>query len=144
MTDKTWPDAEIGEVLGSYDRTITAEISNKYLGAVEDNSPWYSSKSPAGTAIINPLMFGDEYVKLYFDCAHYSRNEGTLHSRTEHENYAVLPVGSTVKVSGRISDKFTRRGRRGLTIEVNVANEKGKPVSSTRITLVSIKVYEEK
>jgi hypothetical protein len=143
MEDKTWPDAKIGEVLGSYEKKITKEETHRYLRGVEDKNPWFAENSPVGGPIVNPLMFGDEYVRLYFDCGHYSRNEGTLHSKTEHENHSILPVDSTVRVSGRIADKFVRRGRRGLVIEVNVADDKGTPVSTTRITLVSIKVYPE-
>lgn len=143
MEAKTWPDAVVGEILGSYDKEVTEKESGPYIRAVGDKNPWFSENSPFGGPVINPLMFGDEYVRLYFDCANYSRNEGTLHSRTEHENFGILKVGSKVKVSGRIADKFTRRGRRGLTIEVNVADEQGKPVSTTKITLVSIKVYPE-
>jgi len=143
MEAKTWPDALIGEVLGSYEKEITEKQTSRYLKAIGDNNPWFSQDSPFGGPIINPLMFGDEYVRLYFDCGNYSRNEGMLHSRTEHENFGVLKVGSRVKVSGRIADKFMRRGRRSLVIEVNVADEQGRPVSTTKITLVSIKVYPE-
>lgn len=123
-----WDMVNIGEVL-SRDLHITPELVILYADAVEDYNPWYEGwrmntwhipgESPFGGAIVPPLLVSHFVLSVQFDHTKPFAI-GSIHTYHDTEIFEPIPVGATVCISARATDKFIKRERRYVRHEVTV------------------------
>jgi acyl dehydratase len=133
MNKKQWNDAKIGEDLGTRTYRLSPEEVARYIQAVDDHNPWYTSQSPFGGPIAPPLILGNEYMNLYreqYDVTYL------LNSKMEVEVFQPPRVGSVISTSVRIVDKFIKKERKTLVIEARSRDEEGREISVYTMTLV--------
>jgi acyl dehydratase len=128
-----WDMVEIGDKL-SRELTISPELVILYADGVEDFNPWYEGwrmnswtipgESPFGGAIVPPLLVSHFVLSVQFD---HTRPFaiGSIHTNHDSEILAPIPVGATVRITTRATDKYVKRERRyvrhAVTVE-DVAN----------------------
>ena len=125
-----WDMVEIGESL-SRDLAITPELVILYADAVEDYNSWYEGwrmntwripgESPFGGAIAPPLLVSHFVLSVQFDHTKPFAI-GSIHTFHDTEILAPIPVGATVRITARATDKFVKRERRYVRHEVTVAD----------------------
>lgn len=123
-----WDMVEIGDEL-SRDLHITPELVILYADAVEDFNPWYEGwkmntwhilgESPFGGAIVPPLLVSHFVLSVQFDHTKPFAI-GSIHTFHDSEIIEPIPVGATVRIATRATDKYEKRGRRYVRHEVTV------------------------
>ena len=123
-----WDMVNVGEVL-SRDLHITPELVILYADAVEDYNPWYEGwrmntwhipgESPFGGAIVPPLLVSHFVLSVQFDHTKPFAI-GSIHTYHDTEIFEPIPVGATVRISARATDKFIKSCRK---IEKQLAAE---------------------
>ena len=130
-----WDMVEVGDSL-SRDLTISPELVILYADSVEDFNPWYEAwtmnswrkpgNSPFGPAIVPPMLVSHFILSVQFD---YRKPFaiGSIHTFHDTEILAPIPIGTTVRITCRATDKFVKRERRYLRHDVTVEDaESGK------------------
>lgn len=123
-----WDMVNVGDVL-SRELHITPELVILYADAVEDYNPWYEGwrmntwviegESPFGGAIVPPVLVSHFVLSVQFDHTKPFAI-GSIHTFHDTEILAPIPVGATVRITTRATDKFVKRGRRYVRHEVTV------------------------
>lgn len=125
-----WDMVEIGNALAR-DLHITPELVILYADAVEDFNPWYEGwtmntwttegSSPFGGAIVPPLLVSHFVLSVQFDHTKPFAI-GSIHTYHDSEVLAPIPVGATVRIATKATDKYEKRGRRYVRHEVEVTD----------------------
>lgn len=125
-----WDMVEIGDVL-SRDLYIAPELVILYADGVEDFNPWYEGwkmnswripgESPFGGAIVPPLLVSHFVLSVQFDHTKPFAI-GSIHTYHDSEILEPIPVGATVRITTRATDKYEKRGRRYVRHEAEVTD----------------------
>ena len=128
--DTYWDMVEVGDVL-SRELEITPELVILYADAVEDYNSWYEGwrmntwripgVSPFGGAIVPPLLVSHFVLSVQFDHTKPFAI-GSIHTFHDTEILAPIPVGATVTITARATEKFVKRERRYVRHEVSVTD----------------------
>jgi acyl dehydratase len=123
-----WDMVEIGDEL-SRELTISPELVILYADGVEDFNPWYEGwrmnswtipgESPFGGAIVPPLLVSHFVLSVQFDHTKPFAI-GSIHTNHDSEILAPIPVGATVRITTRATDKYVKRERRYVRHSVTV------------------------
>ncbi|WP_026910481.1 MaoC family dehydratase [Patulibacter minatonensis] len=123
-----WDMVEIGDEL-SRDLHLSAELIILYADAVEDFNPWFEGwrmntwqiegESPFGHAIVPPMLVSHFVLSVQFDHTKPFA-VGSIHTHHDTTVHAPIPVGTTVRITTRATDKYEKRGRRYVRHEVTV------------------------
>lgn len=125
-----WDMVEIGDEL-SRDLEITPELVILYADGVEDYNPWYEAwrmntwriagDSPFGGAVVPPLLVSHFVLSVQFDHTKPFAI-GSIHTFHDSEIIEPIPIGATVRITARATDKYEKRGRRYVRHEVTVTD----------------------
>lgn len=125
-----WDMVTIGDEL-SRDLHLSAELVILYADAVEDFNPWYEGwlmnrwnmpgESPFGRAIVPPMLVSHFVLSVQFDHTKPFAI-GSIHTFHDTQIHEPIPVGSTVRIVTRATDKFVKRERRYVRHEVSVTD----------------------
>lgn len=125
-----WDMVEVGDEL-SRDLHLSAELVVLYADAVEDYNPWYEGwtmnqwhvpgESPFGGAIVPAMLVSHFVLSVQFDHTKPFAI-GSIHTFHDSTVHAPIPVGATVRIATRATDKFEKRGRRYVRHEVRVTD----------------------
>tara|TARA_B100000315_G_scaffold252358_1_gene288986 strand:+ start:570 stop:995 length:426 start_codon:yes stop_codon:yes gene_type:complete len=110
--------AEIGEDLGSYEYVLSRETLDGFRQAVEDpDAPF-------------PTIAVKHDLTAFFMA--YEDNTGGVNAGTEVEFFNPPLPGKKIKVTARISDKYSRRDKPYLVTEARAVDEDGRLLEITR------------
>lgn len=125
-----WDMVEVGDEL-SRDLHLSAELVTLYADAVEDYNPWYEGwtmnswqvegRSPFGGAIVPPVLVSHFVLSVQFDHTKPFAI-GSIHTFHDSVLHAPIPVGATVRIATRATDKYEKRGRRYVRHDVEVTD----------------------
>jgi acyl dehydratase len=123
-----WDMVQIGDEL-SRELHITPELVILYADAVEDFNPWYEGwrmntwhipgESPFGGAVVPPLLVSHFVLSVQFDHTKPFAI-GSIHTFHDSEILEPIPVGATVRITTRATEKYIKRDRRYVRHEVTV------------------------
>ena len=85
------------------------------------NSWCKAGTSPFGPAIVPPLLVSHFVLSVQFDHAKPFAI-GSIHTYHDSEILEPIPVGATVRITTRASDKYEKRGRRYVRHDVTVTD----------------------
>ncbi len=104
----------VGQLCGSHEYAVDAELVAFYAMALDDEHPLHSEFAP-------PLVFHSECYRFVGDW--YLRNlVGNLHGQQDWELFAPIPVGSRVRTRSTVVDRFAKRGRDYVVNETDVCS----------------------
>ena len=103
-----WDTLVVGMDLGPVVTEVTEKAVRNYCLDWDDPNPWYLEASPWGLPVAPPaFMAGLACFRLLgskFDA------RATIGVKSEHEMLAPLFLGQTMVTSGRIVEKYVKRG----------------------------------
>ena len=125
-----WDMVTVGDEL-SRDLHLTPELVILYADAVEDFNPWYEGwvmnkwyqpgESPFGGAIVPPMLVSHFVLSVQFDHTKPFAI-GSIHTSHDTQIHEPIPMGSTVRVLTKATEKFVKRERRYVRHEVTVTD----------------------
>lgn len=125
-----WDMVEVGDEL-SRELHLSAELVVLYADAIEDYNPWYEGwtmnqwhvegRSPFGGAIVPPVLVSHFVLSVQFDHTKPFAI-GSIHTFHDTTLHAPIPVGATVRITTRATDRFEKRGRRYVRHDVEVTD----------------------
>jgi acyl dehydratase len=113
---------EIGEILGQKDVLITDEMVQTSAHAIESARPWYYEDSPFGGRIAPPTIFDNDTLNILDE--KYQRF-GSIHAKQAWEFKNPLRVGKRVSLTVKVIDKYIKRERPYLIMELVAVDEDG-------------------
>ena len=119
----------VGRYYGERQIEVTPELVQHYAESVRDFNPWYSGDSPLGVAIIPALLLHSE---VYRSIDWYLSIFGNLHARQEWELYHPIAVGDTVSVRRQIVERYVKRDRAYVVMEVDCYGKDGRLLNRGR------------
>jgi hypothetical protein len=131
-------DLEAGDVFKPVEYVLTAFMCSEYAHGVEENWEWYhSNHAPGGRQIRPPTMIHVDKMRiLEQNCLKEQRVGGAKgpHARIHYEYYSrhhsVAYMGERLIVSGRITDKYMKRGRTYIDYYLEVHTADGRLVTT--------------
>jgi len=131
-------DLEAGDVFEPVEYVVTPYMASEYAHGVEESCEWFHSpESPAGRQIRPPTMIHVDKMRLLEkNCLKEQRIAGARgpHARIHYEYHArhhsPAFVGERLIVSGRIADRYVKRGRTYLWYEMEVRTGDGRLVTT--------------
>jgi hypothetical protein len=134
MLGATIGDLEPGDVFKPVEYELTAFICSEYAHSVEETCEWFhSARTPDGRQMRPPTMIHVDKMRILEEnCLKERRvsGEAAADARVHYEYHATQHspayVGETLVVSGRITDKYVKRGRTFLCYHLEVHTKDGR------------------
>lgn len=104
--------AEIGEELGSLEYVLTQEMLDNFRASVDDPEAPFPTIAAKHDGAAKRVVYEDEI-------------DGGVNARAEIEFYRPPVPGRKIRVTGRIVDKYWRRGKPYLVTEGTAFDEDG-------------------
>ncbi len=131
-------DLEAGDVFEPVEYVLTAFMASEYAHGVEEGwEGFQSSRAPGGRQIRTPTMIHVDKMRiLEKNCLKERRVGGAKgpHARIHYEYFArhhsPAYVGERLVVGGRITDKYTKRGREYIDYYLEVRTSDGRLVTT--------------
>jgi acyl dehydratase len=105
----------VGRYFGEREVEITPALVAHYAESVQDFNPWYSRESDFGGPVAPALVLHSE---VYTTVDWYLSVFGNLHARQEWELFAPIPVGATVTTRRQVVQRYRKRDRDYVVMEV--------------------------
>lgn len=121
---------QVGEELPPFEIELTDELQGRYLLAVDDDNPWYWKDSPFGGAIAHHSAFDGSPMALVDQ--KYEYPFGWVHAVQETEFYNPVRLTKKVRITGKIADKYVKRGKEYIVVEALVTDEDGVEIMRSR------------
>lgn len=125
----SWEDLTPGTVTGSIEFVVTDEMIDVYLDAMELSHPWFTTGASPYTSRLAP---SDMIAKLAMTevFQNFTQRElgPNMRARQAFKFYAPVRSGTKVKATGRLTEKYERRGKRFVTMEALFTDEQGNPL----------------
>lgn len=118
----SYQNIEVGEELGKKEVLITDEMIRACADAIETKHPWYFEDSPFGGRIAPPTIFDNDTLRMLDE--NYDRF-GSIHTRQVWEFKNPAKLGKRITLNARIIDKYIKRGRGYVTMELEAVDEDG-------------------
>ncbi len=119
----------VGRYYGERRIEITPELVAHYARAVQDQNPWYFGDSPFGGPVAPSLILHSE---VYHTIDWYLSYFGNLHARQEFEFFAPIMVGDRVTARRQIVERYLKRDREYIVLEVGCYDDSGRLLNRGR------------
>ena len=113
-----YDDVQVGEELGSYEYLLTQEMVDLYRRAVDDPDAVFPTIAVKHDATSLSLAYDDQ--------------TGSVNAGNEIELHNPPVPGKTIRVTGRIHNKYVRRDKPYLVIEATATDEDGRLIEKMR------------
>jgi acyl dehydratase len=127
---------EVGQRLGPIRYRVEPEIVRLHLEAVAQEVPPFLADPETGALLMEPGILVRHYMRLL---RNHFRVEGAIHARTEITLAGPARAGQTLTVTGRVAEKYIRRGRAYVVVESTTVDEAGREVCRARDALALAK-----
>ena len=109
---------EIGEELGTYEYVLTPEMLDNFRTAVNDPDASFPTLAVKHDATSFAMVYED--------------NTGGVNAANEVEFFNPPIPGKTIRVTGRVADKYLRRDKPYMVIEATAVDEDGRLLEKLR------------
>ena len=118
-----WDTVIVGDTLGPIEYVVDKEAVEQYCDDWKDPNPIYLKDSPFGGPVVPPAFrAGLDSFRLLatkFD------SHATVGVKTEHEYINPAKIGKRLITTGKIADKYIKRGIEYVVIEYSMVDEDG-------------------
>ena len=122
---KTADQLGIGEEFEPYQFRVTPEFNHQYLEAVDDHHRRYLEETELGPPIVHPALFLN-YCSITKSPSFYlPPGMAAVVAKDEIEYLNPGRVGKSFRVSWKVVDTYTKRGRTYQVTEISVVDEDG-------------------
>jgi hypothetical protein len=133
-------DLDVGDELGPLDHVLTPFLVREYAHAVEDVAERHQGTQQP---IAPPTILHAEKKRLLeHACPAGVGPTARMHLSYDAAHHAVIPAGATVTASGRVTDRFEKKGREHVVLQIEIRD---KQTGQTYITYhdTSIMSYQK-
>lgn len=131
-------DLEAGDVFEPVEYVLTSFMASEYAHGVEESCEWYHSRNaPGGRQMRPPTMIHVDKMRiLEKNCLKERRVSGEkgpnarVHYEYHARQHSPAYVGETLRVSGKISDRYVKRGRTYISYYLEVRTSDGRLVTT--------------
>jgi len=123
----TTVDVYPGKDLGAIEVAITDEMVHHYMNGLDEPNPWYTTASPFGGPVAPVVVYQD--ADTQFKGWYLDNLFGNLWRRQEWEIHAPTHVGQRLYCSARVADRYRRRDRDVVAMEMWVRDEAGQLIA---------------
>jgi 3-hydroxybutyryl-CoA dehydratase len=119
--DIPFDDIVIGQELGPTEIPVNEKIVRDYCDEFKDHNPIYLSGSPFGGPVVPPL-----FQATLHDLGLLGTKwdpHATVPSKTEHELINPARIGKRLSATGKIIDKYIKRGREYVVVQSVIVDE---------------------
>lgn len=127
---------QAGDVLPPLRLTVTQEWVDQNAKFKDDDSPWYSGPSPFGGPIAPVTLNNNDWGR--FLRANDFSMAGIIPTKTIHDYYAPMMVGSDIISTCKILASEERKGRHYVTFEIVTTDVDGNPLLKKVDTLLQM------
>ena len=124
-------DIAIGQELGPISHNLTAEMVRRYAEATGDSSPEAFADVPVAPPSMATIFSTRLMGRVGID-----RPAGSIHAKQEYSFLAPIPSGQVVTTTGKVVEKFEKRGRLYVVFETLTVDARNRPVSRCRVTSI--------
>jgi hypothetical protein len=111
-------DLDRGDVLGPIEYTLSPFVVREYAHAVELHQEYFQGN--AGQ-IAPPTMVHLEKLRLYrYACPAGTGPHARVHIEYDATFHEAVPAGEKLRVQGRVSERYTKRGREYVHMDIEV------------------------
>jgi acyl dehydratase len=119
----TTTDVHEGKDLGTLDIVITRDMVEHYVRGLDEPNPWYTTASPFGEPVAPVIVYQDTDVQ--FKGWYLDNLFGNLWMRQEWEIHAPTRVGQALRCTARVAERYRRRDRDVVAMEMRVHDAAG-------------------
>ena len=151
MLGGTIDDLDKGDVFKPVEYDLTPFICSEYAHSVEENCEWFHSNlAPGGRQMRPPTMIHMEKMRILEEnCTRERRMHGEpapdarVHYEYHAVQHSVAYAGERLVISGKIVDKYVKRGRTFLWYYLETHTKDGRLVTTYNdLTLLRYKAVE--
>lgn len=136
-----WDHVAVGQTF-ALEFDLTPDLVDEYIRGVDDDTSWYRGDSPFGGPVAPPLMLSHLFAKV--TSAHFANTSGRVHTRSDTQVLAPVPVGQRIRMESEVTEKFVKRGRRYFKVVCRAYNEAGQElIREERESLFSLQKVAE-
>jgi hypothetical protein len=121
--------AKVGDELGFREVVIKRALVERIAWANDDYNPWYMERSPWGGRLITPASLGLGYYAY--------PPGGSLFAKEEFEYLKPVKVGQKYRITGRLVERYARKGRDFFVAGFSVTDKNGVEVMRMRKTVAA-------
>jgi len=138
----SYENIKVGDELGRKDILITDEVIQTCANAIESRHPWYIEDSPFGGRIAPSTIFDNDTLRILDE--NYERF-GSIHAKQSWDFKNPAMSGKKVTLTVSVIDKYIKRGRNYIVMELVAVDEDGVEICRGRHTsLMSLQRGPEK
>ena len=120
----TYDDVNVGESYGPIEQHLTRDLVAQYCTDWADDNPLYQPQAPGGQ--LAPITY--DTGRLGADLLATKFNIGrTIVTKTAQKNLRPIAVGARVKTTGKVEDKYVKRGYEYVVVSFTSFDESGQP-----------------
>lgn len=114
-------DLDTGDVLEPVEYVLTPFIAREYAHSVEERAPELCGDVPAQDQLAVPtLVHLDKIRLLKKNCPGGRGPDARIHYEYHAKHHAAVPVGERLIASGLVAERYEKRGRAYLRIEIEL------------------------
>jgi hypothetical protein len=114
-------DLETGDVLEPVEYVMSPFIAREYAHSVEERSPMLSGDLPAAEQLAAPTLVHIDKIRLLKrNCPAGRGPDARIHYEYHARHHGVVPVGERLVASGLVAERYEKRGRAYLRIEIEL------------------------
>lgn len=119
---------EIGMPLGPHEIDVTREAVDFYM----ERSLWNSENFIEREKIAPPGIFNSDHVRML--TAALGGAGDRIWAKSSHEYFKPIRIGTKLMKTGKVADKYIKRGKQYLVYEVETRDENGDLIMKSRET----------
>lgn len=121
MLGRWMSDLDTGDELAPVHRAVTPFLIREYAHAVEDAA----DRHQQGPDMIAPPTFihAEKKRLLEHSCPDGVGPTARMHLSYDAVHHAVIPAGTVITTQGRVTDRFEKKGREHVVIEIEVRDK---------------------
>lgn len=128
--------AKVGDELGSREILIKRDLVERIAWANDDYNPWYMERSPFGGRIAPPAVLSLYDAEVFYGYYAYPPG-GSLFAKEEFEYLKPVKVGKKYRMSGKLLERYRRKGRDFFVAGFSVTDENGVEVMRLKKTVAA-------
>ena len=130
---KRLEDAQVGETIGPYRYRVTREMAEFGSSAEVRASAWFSGDGDSGPGFAPSTLTDNDYSLAFME--KYIPGE-VVHTKAENHYLNPPIIGKELTITGRVAERYEKRGRDFLVFETETRDEDGREIVKSRNTVL--------
>lgn len=141
LAERLYAELQVGQVMGPWETLFTEENVRDYAASIDDENPWYLETPPLGQPVAHPAMTSAFYVPLCQEAwlkvlGGAAKALVAIHAKAEHRYTNPVPIGKRLTVRAKVAEKYIRRDRYHVVVELWTVDEEGRDIVRSRDTIL--------